>query len=148
VQFAAVDQPGKVTISQMVSEPLLLERAAKLENAMTSGQQVAFCMEQANSASSPHLRTLWRFLSAEFTQNPRSEVLTLLGYSTDQFSDKVCNALHLFSNLFLFFAFTTLVVLQSLVFWTKESVGHSKCTSNFQSEGVGKSLVLENQVFK
>ncbi|KAF4518106.1 hypothetical protein B566_EDAN007807 [Ephemera danica] len=94
VSFAfGSDQPGRVSVSQMVSEPLLLEKAAKLENAMTSGQESAFCAEQATTASTPHLRTLWHFLSAEFSQDPRSEVLSLLGYPADEFSAKINSVL-------------------------------------------------------
>lgn len=83
------DQPGRIQVSQMVSEPVLLERAARLDAALASGQQAAFCAEQVETASTSHLRTLWRYLAAEFSQDPRSEILSLLGYPADQVNAKV-----------------------------------------------------------
>jgi protein transport protein SEC31 len=72
-----------VTISQLVSEPELLNRASTLESALSQGLYSNFCSEQAQSAS-PDLTILWNYLGAQFEAHPQSATLTLLGYPLEK----------------------------------------------------------------
>ncbi|XP_065338650.1 protein transport protein Sec31A isoform X2 [Cloeon dipterum] len=92
VQYST-DEPNKVIISQLVSEPELLTRAAKLEHVLSQGMYSEFCYEQLQTASSPQLKTLWQYLGAQFEAHPQSATLTLLGYPLDQINSSINAAL-------------------------------------------------------
>ncbi|XP_059478226.1 protein transport protein Sec31A isoform X2 [Neocloeon triangulifer] len=83
VQFSTAE-PNKIIISQLVSEPELLNRASKLDDVLNQGQYREFCLEQSQSPSSPHLGTLWKYLGAQFEPHPQSATLALLGYPLEQ----------------------------------------------------------------
>jgi protein transport protein SEC31 len=72
-----------VTVSQMVSEPELLNRASTLDSALSQGLYSNFCSEQAQTASQD-LTILWNYLGAQFEAHPQSATLTLLGYPLEK----------------------------------------------------------------
>lgn len=69
-----------MTVSQLVSEPELLNRASTLDSALSQGLYSNFCTEQAQASSSTDLTLLWNYLGAQFETHPQSATLTLLGY--------------------------------------------------------------------
>lgn len=68
-----------VTLSQVVTETELVERSARLEDVLASGQFEEYCKEKADQMASQHGRYVWYFLKANFDANPREQMLNLLG---------------------------------------------------------------------
>ncbi|MBW0503140.1 hypothetical protein O181_042855 [Austropuccinia psidii MF-1] len=83
-----------VTIKQVVTEPNLVERALKLENASQARNLQTLCEERTNSLPS-NTSTLelqsWKLLSTLFKADSRDELVTLLGFSKDEIKSLVEN---------------------------------------------------------
>lgn len=77
-----------VTLSQVITESELVERSAKLEDVLASGNFAEYCKEKADQMSSQHGRYVWYFLKANFDANPREQMLNLLGYNADDMEAK------------------------------------------------------------
>jgi hypothetical protein len=88
VQFSSAD-PGKVTLSQVVCNPELLQRATRLETAVSQGDYVSFCQEQAAAASKSEMGLLWKYLGAQFDAHPQAATLALLGYPLEQLNSSL-----------------------------------------------------------
>lgn len=73
--------PHTVNISQVTTEPELVERSAKLEEVLGNGNFVEYCRQRADEVSDQHNRYVWYFLKANFESNPHTEMLNLLGKS-------------------------------------------------------------------
>lgn len=73
------DAQRSVTINQVITEPDLVERSNKLEDVLANGNFVDFCRQKADETDNQHNRYVWYFLKANFEQDPRSEMLNLLG---------------------------------------------------------------------
>lgn len=69
----------RVTINQVITEPELVARSNKLEDVLANGNFVDFCRQKADETDDQHNRYVWYFLKANFEQDPRSEMLNLLG---------------------------------------------------------------------
>lgn len=48
-----------------------------------------YCLNKANSTNDQHKKYIWHFLKANFEQNPRREILNLLGYNVDDINQKL-----------------------------------------------------------
>lgn len=98
VQGAMADpaQPSRVVtsvkIKQVVTEPTLVERALKLENASQERNLQTLCQERTNqlpsTASSTEVQS-WKLLSTLFKTNSKEELISLLGFSKKQIKDLV-----------------------------------------------------------
>ncbi|KAL0871531.1 hypothetical protein ABMA27_005244 [Loxostege sticticalis] len=86
-----------VYISQVVSEPEVIERAAQLDAALGAGltydPQAAdhlaeYCRARGDAAAEQHERYTWFFLRANFLPTFRSEILNLLGFKHDEIPSK------------------------------------------------------------
>lgn len=72
-------QSKRVQVSQVVTEPELVERANALERSLTEANYVEYCRERADQMSDQNGRYLWYFIKANFELNPKEEMLNLLG---------------------------------------------------------------------
>ncbi|XP_066994333.2 protein transport protein Sec31A isoform X2 [Anabrus simplex] len=88
-----------VYISQVVTEPELIARSNQLESALQYGQFIEFCQTKAASSKTPHEQYVWNFIRANFEEQPRAELLRLLGFESEdiisklnRFIDKPANA--------------------------------------------------------
>lgn len=68
-----------VNISQVITEPELVERSTRLEEVLTKGNFIDYCRQRADEMSEQHCRFIWYFLKANFESDPHSEMLNLLG---------------------------------------------------------------------
>lgn len=68
-----------VNISQVVTEPDLVERSTKLEEVLANGNFIDYCRQRADEMADQHNRYVWYFLKANFENDPHSEMLNLLG---------------------------------------------------------------------
>lgn len=66
-------------MNQIVTDPELVERSQKLEEALTHGNYADYCRHKADQMSDQHNRYVWYFIKANFEQSPRGEMLNLLG---------------------------------------------------------------------
>lgn len=95
--------PHTVIINQVITEPELVERSAKLEEVLSNGDYVEYCRQRADEMPDQHNRFVWYFLKANFESNPHTEMLNLLGKPTPDIKfrwEKVTSSL-----LTLFFLF-------------------------------------------
>ncbi|XP_026733343.1 protein transport protein Sec31A isoform X2 [Trichoplusia ni] len=90
-----------VHISQVVSEPEIVEKAADLDaileatlsNDPSALERLAeYCRLKGDAASDQNERYTWFFLRANFLPTFRTEVLNLLGFKQDEMSSKFKNA--------------------------------------------------------
>lgn len=68
-----------VTISQVTTEPELVERSTKLEEVLSNGNYIDYCRERAEETQGQHGKNVWNFLKANFESDPHAKMLDLLG---------------------------------------------------------------------
>lgn len=78
-----------VFVSQVVTEHELIGHSHQLETALQYGQYSEFCEAKISSSTTPHERSVWNFLHASFQTNTRAEILSLLGFKSDELNNKV-----------------------------------------------------------
>lgn len=78
--------PHTVNISQVTTEPELVERSSKLEEVLSNGNYVDYCRQRADEMPDQHNRFVWYFLKANFEPDPHAEMLNLLGKKSYNFS--------------------------------------------------------------
>jgi protein transport protein SEC31 len=78
-----------VFVSQVVTEHELIADSNQLETALQHGQYSEFCEAKISSSTTPHERSVWNFLRASFQTNTRAELLSLLGFKSDEINNKV-----------------------------------------------------------
>ncbi|KAJ9593994.1 hypothetical protein L9F63_014589, partial [Diploptera punctata] len=81
--------PRVVHVSQLVTEPDLISNSNNLETTLQYGQYIDFCNAKIAASTSPHERSVWNFVRANFDSNPRSEILSLLGFKPDEINLKL-----------------------------------------------------------
>ncbi|KAF5282331.1 hypothetical protein FQA39_LY17630 [Lamprigera yunnana] len=78
-----------VSVSQVITEPDLVTKSAQLEQALEFGNFIEYCRSKADSTTDQHRRNIWFFLKASFEENPRTELLNLLGYNIEDVNTKL-----------------------------------------------------------
>lgn len=78
-----------VSISQVVTESNLMARAQALDVALQQGDYLDFCRTRSSNSNSSHERFLWECLRTNFEPNPSSEILSLLGFDSEEVNRKV-----------------------------------------------------------
>ena len=79
----------KVFISQVITNPELIQRSNELEAALKSGQYSDFCKGKADNAQDEHSRKVWNCIGAYFGENVTLELLELLGFNIDEMNNKL-----------------------------------------------------------
>lgn len=69
-----------VYISQVFTEPQLVERSRELESVLKSSQFSEFCQKKVDVSVDEPDKQIWKFLEASFATNPSVEYLKLLDY--------------------------------------------------------------------
>ncbi|XP_066261911.1 protein transport protein Sec31A [Euwallacea similis] len=90
-------QPGQVSthvkrtveISQVITEAEFVQKSAELEIALETGDFLEYCLKKSNETNDQHKKYIWHFLKANFEQNPRAELLNLLGYRIEDINSKL-----------------------------------------------------------
>ncbi|KAJ8957314.1 hypothetical protein NQ314_006562 [Rhamnusium bicolor] len=90
-------QPGQPTIpvhrtvqiSQVVTELEFVQKSEELEKALEYGHFSEYCFNKAEVTNNQHKKYIWHFLKANFGQEPRAELLNLLGYKIEDVNSKL-----------------------------------------------------------
>ncbi|XP_027954678.1 protein transport protein Sec31B isoform X4 [Eumetopias jubatus] len=82
-----------VFISQVITESELLRRSAELWEALESGNLLNYCQNKIEQTSLQSEKMLWQFLKVTLEEDSRMKFLKLLGYSKDEFQEKVATGL-------------------------------------------------------
>lgn len=72
-----------VNISQVTTEPNLVERALGLTKSVDEGNFIDYCCQKADQSTDQQGRILWYFIKANFENDPKEEMLNLLGYKKE-----------------------------------------------------------------
>ncbi|XP_017777506.1 PREDICTED: protein transport protein Sec31A isoform X2 [Nicrophorus vespilloides] len=81
--------PQIVYVSQVITESDLVNKSTELEQALEYGNFTEYCKNKADSTDDQHKKYIWHFLKANFEQNPRAELLNLLGYKIEDVNAKL-----------------------------------------------------------
>uniref|UniRef100_A0A1I8HBI5 WD_REPEATS_REGION domain-containing protein n=2 Tax=Macrostomum lignano TaxID=282301 RepID=A0A1I8HBI5_9PLAT len=84
-------QNRQAKISQVVTEPELVRRAGDLERALSAGAADlgGHCRARAEAAKDEAEQRLWQFLETNFSSDPRTQFLKLLGFEADEEGEAV-----------------------------------------------------------
>lgn len=86
-------QSGVVHLRQFATEPIIVDRAKKLEEA-TDGEKLSeFAQEKSTEAAGEDALAGWKALLSLFRANTRDELVTLLGFSKEEVSASVVEAI-------------------------------------------------------
>ncbi|XP_055625156.1 protein transport protein Sec31A isoform X2 [Toxorhynchites rutilus septentrionalis] len=77
-----------VIVNQVITDPELVERSNRLEQVLAEGNFSEYCRQKADQTNDQHSRFLWYFLKANFEEDPRNEMLNLLGYHKEDMMNK------------------------------------------------------------
>ncbi|XP_061393011.1 protein transport protein Sec31A [Musca vetustissima] len=77
-----------INISQVTTEPVLVERAQALEKSLEEANFVDYCRKKADEMPDQNGRYLWYFIKANFERNPKEEILNLLGFNKEDIDGK------------------------------------------------------------
>ncbi|KRT79704.1 WD40 domain-containing protein, partial [Oryctes borbonicus] len=80
-------------ISQVITEPDLIDKSTALEQAIEYGNFIVYCRSKADTTTDQHKRYIWHFLRAHFEENSLLEILNLLGYKLEDVTNKLNQAL-------------------------------------------------------
>lgn len=79
ISFRNEGNAHTINISQVTTEPELVERSTQLEEVLANGNFIEYCRKRADEMSDQHNRYVWYFLKANFESDPHAEMLNLLG---------------------------------------------------------------------
>ncbi|KAF5291494.1 hypothetical protein FQR65_LT01806 [Abscondita terminalis] len=88
-----------VFVSQVITEPELVNKSAQLEQALEYGNFTEYCRNKADSLMDQHKRNIWYFMKANFEENPRAELLNLLGYKIEDVNNKLNDVIGIQNNV-------------------------------------------------
>ena len=78
-----------MSVGKVVTEPELVERSLRLETSLANANMSEFCESKIGGCANAEDQQVWRFIKANFGDNPRLEFLDLLGYDPDDVAKKV-----------------------------------------------------------
>jgi len=78
-----------ITVCQVTSEPGLVARANLLDGAIRNDTCLEYSRGKVAASSNDDERTLWQFVSAGLSNNPKEEYLSLLGFHREAITSKL-----------------------------------------------------------
>nr|XP_012145867.1 PREDICTED: protein transport protein Sec31A [Megachile rotundata]XP_012145877.1 PREDICTED: protein transport protein Sec31A [Megachile rotundata] len=79
----------KVIISQVITQPDLIQRSNELEEVLKSEQYSDYCKGKANQTDDVHRKKIWNCVGAYFGENVTKDILNLLGYDIETMNNKL-----------------------------------------------------------
>ncbi|XP_011256844.1 protein transport protein Sec31A isoform X2 [Camponotus floridanus] len=79
----------KVIISQVITQPNLIQRSNKLKATLETEQYSEFCKEKMEKSPDEHTKKIWCCVRAYFDNNVTKSILELLGYNIDTMNNKL-----------------------------------------------------------
>ncbi|CAL1674596.1 unnamed protein product [Lasius platythorax] len=83
------DLSRKVIISQVITQPSLIQRSNKLKATLETEQYSDFCKEKMKKSPDEHTKKIWSCVRAYFDDNVTKSILELLGYNIDTMNNKL-----------------------------------------------------------
>ncbi|KAJ8940709.1 hypothetical protein NQ318_009112 [Aromia moschata] len=86
-------QPGeplvKVQRTVQISQKGTCSEIRGIGTGLEYGNFIEYCVNKADTTDDQHKKYIWHFLKASFEQNPRAELLNLVGYSIEDVNSKL-----------------------------------------------------------
>ncbi|XP_076674172.1 COPII coat complex component secretory 31 isoform X3 [Andrena cerasifolii] len=79
----------RVIISQVITQPTLIQRSNELEEVLKTEQYSDYCKGKADNTSDLHRKKIWNCVGAYFGENVTKEILELLGYDVETMNNKL-----------------------------------------------------------
>ncbi|XP_043253863.1 protein transport protein Sec31A [Colletes gigas] len=79
----------KVIISQVITQPDLIQRSKELEQVLKTEQYSDYCKGKAEKTTDVHRKKIWNCMSVYFGENLTKEILELLGYNIETMNNKL-----------------------------------------------------------
>jgi protein transport protein SEC31 len=80
-----------VFVSKVVTEPDLVQKSLQLETSLKNENLAEFCNLKIAESSTKEDQQIWKFIRANFSDNPNNEFLELLGYNPEQIRSQICS---------------------------------------------------------
>ncbi|XP_031840951.2 COPII coat complex component secretory 31 isoform X1 [Nomia melanderi] len=78
-----------VIISQVITQPELIQRSNELEEVLKTEQYSDYCKGKAEKTTDVHRKKIWNCVGAYFGENVTKEILELLGYNVETMNNKL-----------------------------------------------------------
>lgn len=79
----------KVVISQVITQPDLIQRSNELEATLKNEQYTDYCKGKIDNAVDEHTKKIWSCVDAYFSKNVTKNILDLLGYNVETMNNKL-----------------------------------------------------------
>ncbi|XP_014475273.1 PREDICTED: protein transport protein Sec31A isoform X2 [Dinoponera quadriceps] len=79
----------KVIISQVITQPSLIQRSDNLEATLKTEQYSDYCKGKIDRSQDDHTKKIWSCVCAYFGENVTKNILELLGYDIDAMNNKL-----------------------------------------------------------
>lgn len=84
-----VNSNRKVIVSQVITQPDLIQRSDNLEATLKTEQYGDFCKAKIDRSPDEHTKKIWSCVCAYFGENATTSILELLGYNIDVMNNKL-----------------------------------------------------------
>ncbi|XP_063973908.1 protein transport protein Sec31A isoform X1 [Diachasmimorpha longicaudata] len=78
-----------VIVSQVITNPEMIKRSNELESALKSEQFLDYCQGKIEQVQDEHLRRIWKYVGAYFSEDVTKKFLELLGYNVPEINEKL-----------------------------------------------------------
>ncbi|XP_023226649.1 protein transport protein Sec31A-like [Centruroides sculpturatus] len=78
-----------VNVSSVITESELINRATKLESALSTDNLNEFCQVKLNEIFDKQEKLTWDFIQAMLNSSPRTKMINLLGYNSENISSQI-----------------------------------------------------------
>lgn len=79
----------KVIISQVITQPGLIQRSNNLETTLKTEQYGDYCKEKIDRSPDEHTKKIWSCIRAYFGENVTKNILELIGYNIETMNNKL-----------------------------------------------------------
>ncbi|EPQ27901.1 uncharacterized protein PFL1_04645 [Pseudozyma flocculosa PF-1] len=91
-------QSSTIHLRDVVTEPSIVQRATRLQQALDSQTLADFCQERSKDSTARHDIANWKALQTLFRADSRDELVALLGFSKEDVAAKVSGAIEAFKS--------------------------------------------------
>lgn len=79
----------KVILSQVITQPDLIQRSNELEEVLKNEQYSDYCKGKADQNTDVHKKKIWNCVGSYFGENVTKDILDLLGYNIETMNNKL-----------------------------------------------------------
>ncbi|XP_011302454.1 protein transport protein Sec31A [Fopius arisanus] len=78
-----------VIVSQVITNPDMIKRSNELESALKTEQFLDYCQGKIENIEDEHLKKIWKYVGAYFSEDVTQKFLELLGYNVAEINHKL-----------------------------------------------------------